>query len=272
MGRRAARITDNHICLRLASPITPHTGGPIAGGCPTVIIGGQFAARVGDQALCNGPPDMISVGCPTVLIGGMPAARMGDNTLHGGMITSGCETVLIGEEGVGTRGDIEDADPEQARMILKGHIDAVPMIDGAIARLKAGKSAPDPLINQYFRINGTGPDDQGKLNQLIGKYQKMQAAMADIGYEAEEEDPKSKNNAHVWKFGDTGFGNVHVNFPQFANRTERNRAETIVHEVSHRIVDSDDNAYEGGKKWDGMSQDEQMDNGDSLSSFARDTK
>ena len=54
------------------------------------------AARVGDQATCVGPPDVIVKGSGTVLIGGPPAARMGDSTGHGGVIVLGCPTVLIG--------------------------------------------------------------------------------------------------------------------------------------------------------------------------------
>lgn len=78
------------------SPI-PHVGGPILPpGCPTVLIGSLPAARVGDNALCVGPPDTIVQGCPTVLIGGAPAARMGDATAHGGSIAAGFPTVLIG--------------------------------------------------------------------------------------------------------------------------------------------------------------------------------
>ena len=42
------------------------------------------AARVGDMAVCVGPPDVIALGSFTVLIGGQPAARMGDMTGHGG--------------------------------------------------------------------------------------------------------------------------------------------------------------------------------------------
>jgi uncharacterized Zn-binding protein involved in type VI secretion len=73
----------------------PHVGGPILPpGCPTVLIGGQPAARLGDPAECVGPPDEIAGGNPTVLIGGQPAARMGDPTLHGGLIVEGCPTVL----------------------------------------------------------------------------------------------------------------------------------------------------------------------------------
>jgi uncharacterized Zn-binding protein involved in type VI secretion len=39
---------------------------------------------------------VIAVGCPTVLIGGMMAARLGDMTAHGGALVVGYPTVLIG--------------------------------------------------------------------------------------------------------------------------------------------------------------------------------
>jgi uncharacterized Zn-binding protein involved in type VI secretion len=62
----------------------------------TVIIGGMPAARVGDMALCAGPPDVIALGSMTVIIGGQPAARIGDITVHGGVIVLGLPTVIIG--------------------------------------------------------------------------------------------------------------------------------------------------------------------------------
>ena len=96
MGQPAARLTDMHVCPMTTGPV-PHVGGPISGpGAPTVLIGGLPAARVGDLAVCVGPPDTIVVGCFTVLIGGQPAARMGDSCAHGGTVVLGCPTVLIG--------------------------------------------------------------------------------------------------------------------------------------------------------------------------------
>ncbi len=78
-------------------PPIPHVGGPISGpSVPTVLVGGQPAATVGDLCVCVGPPDAIVKGSATVLIGGKPAARMGDTTAHGGSIAVGCPTVLIG--------------------------------------------------------------------------------------------------------------------------------------------------------------------------------
>ena len=92
----AARLTDMHTCP-MVSGVVPHVGGPILPPCcPTVLIGGQPAARVGDMATCVGPPDTIAKGSMTVLIGNMPAARMGDQTAHGGVIVVGLPTVMIG--------------------------------------------------------------------------------------------------------------------------------------------------------------------------------
>jgi len=92
----AARASDMHVCPMFTGPV-PHVGGPILPpGCPTVMIGGMPAARMGDMCTCVGPPDTIILGSATVMIGGMPAARMGDSTAHGGTIVLGCFTVMIG--------------------------------------------------------------------------------------------------------------------------------------------------------------------------------
>jgi uncharacterized Zn-binding protein involved in type VI secretion len=78
-------------------PPIPHVGGPILGPCaPTVLIGGLPAAKLGDLAVCVGPPDSIIKGSSSVLIMGMPAARLGDSTAHGGTIMLGFPTVMIG--------------------------------------------------------------------------------------------------------------------------------------------------------------------------------
>ena len=92
----AARMSDMHVCP-MVTGVVPHVGGPISPpGCPTVLIQGLPAARMGDMVICVGPPDTIAKGSATVMIGGMPAARMGDMTAHGGNIVLGCFTVMIG--------------------------------------------------------------------------------------------------------------------------------------------------------------------------------
>jgi uncharacterized Zn-binding protein involved in type VI secretion len=95
----AARITDMHACPMQTPglPPIPHVGGPITGpGAPTVLIGGVPAAKVGDLAVCVGPPDSIVAGSSTVMVLGIPAARIGDACAHGGKIVAGFPTVIIG--------------------------------------------------------------------------------------------------------------------------------------------------------------------------------
>ena len=100
MGMPAARLTDMHACPMVTPglPPIPHVGGPILPPCSVdVLIGELPAARVTDEALCVGPPDMIVLGSFTVLINDLPAARMLDLTEHGGTIVMGEVTVLIGD-------------------------------------------------------------------------------------------------------------------------------------------------------------------------------
>lgn len=68
-GQPAARVGDLHVCP-MVTGLVPHVGGPIAMGSATVLIGNMPAARMGDMAVCTGPPDTIVSGAPTVLIGG----------------------------------------------------------------------------------------------------------------------------------------------------------------------------------------------------------
>ena len=68
-GMPAARMGDMHTCP-MVTVLVPHVGGPIALGSATVLIGNMPAARMGDMATCTGPPDTIVSGCMTVLIGG----------------------------------------------------------------------------------------------------------------------------------------------------------------------------------------------------------
>ena len=107
MGQPAARITDMHTCPMVTPglPPIPHVGGPIIGPCsPNVITCGLPQARITDQCICVGPPDVIVKGSMTVLVNTLQAARIGDMTVHGGVIVTGCPTVLIGDQGGGGGG------------------------------------------------------------------------------------------------------------------------------------------------------------------------
>ena len=84
-----------HVCP-MVTGIIPHVGGAIVLGCFTVLTSGQPQARVGDMAVCVGPPNTIAMGAFTVLVGGQPAARATDLGAHGGTVIGMMPTVLIG--------------------------------------------------------------------------------------------------------------------------------------------------------------------------------
>lgn len=94
----AARITDMHVCPMVTpgTPPIPHVGGPILTGFPTVITCAMPQSQITNMCMCVGPPDVIVKGSATVLVGGLFAARLGDMTAHGGVIVSGAPTVMIG--------------------------------------------------------------------------------------------------------------------------------------------------------------------------------
>lgn len=106
MGKPAARITDFHACPMVTPglPPIPHVGGPVIVGSPNVLTGKIPQARLGDNCVCVGPPDVIVMGSTGVFVNSRPAARIGDPCAHGGMIAVGLPTVLIGETAAGTGG------------------------------------------------------------------------------------------------------------------------------------------------------------------------
>lgn len=107
----AARMGDMHVCPLSTGPV-PHVGGPISGPCaPTVLIGGPFAARMGDMAVCVAPaPDVITMGSVNTQIVGALAARQTSACAHGGMVVIGLPTVLIGGPAIVMAGTANAAD------------------------------------------------------------------------------------------------------------------------------------------------------------------
>lgn len=72
-------------------------------GCPTVLIGGMPAAKMGDMHACSLPPNAhqptvspFILGSGTVLVGGTPLVRVGDTAVCGASPAVGEPTVTAG--------------------------------------------------------------------------------------------------------------------------------------------------------------------------------
>ncbi|HRI63504.1 MAG TPA: protein-glutamine glutaminase family protein [Polyangium sp.] len=119
MGRKAARVDDNHVCPLNGTPPAftpppPHVGGPILPlGAENVLFNGHHAARVTDKAECAKkavPDDTIRGGLMTFFIEGNPAARIYDKT-DVGSIVEGSPNIELGEWAGGA------LTPEQAQWL-----------------------------------------------------------------------------------------------------------------------------------------------------------
>jgi len=184
MSKPAARLTDMHTCP-MVTGVVPHVGGPIsAPGCPTVLIGALPAARVGDMAVCVGPPDAIAVGSPTVLIGGMMAARMGDQTIHGGVIVVGCPTVLIGQSGSGTSAAAGAA-------LAKAAQPAEPLVQkaGSEAADSAtrGPAAPSSQEIELVKAPGSSPAQRAARETVARHFYESRPGLGPDRYEMESD-------------------------------------------------------------------------------------
>jgi uncharacterized Zn-binding protein involved in type VI secretion len=107
----AARTTDTESC-----PIK--NKGTIVTGEKTVLVMGLPAARKGDTLDC-GSPSQIESGCPSVKIGNNEAARIGDTTCHGGKIATGAPTVLIGDGATARRTTLDAAHGNAAPFVTE---------------------------------------------------------------------------------------------------------------------------------------------------------
>lgn len=177
MAQPAARAGDLHVCPMVTGTV-PHVGGPILPpGCPTVLIGGQPAARATDLCTCVGPPDVIVKGSAMVLIGGLLAARIGDSTAHGGTITIGMVNVLVGDAGLSAAGVGTGGPPGGNYVGIVGNLPMYKMPDGTIQigkaiTIKGDAAFQSKVISDLQKINRTSTG--GKLIQSIdGSGRKM---------------------------------------------------------------------------------------------------
>ncbi len=177
-GKPAARMGDMHTCPMQTpgTPPIPHVGGPIILGSPTVLIGGTTAARVGDQCTCVGPPDVIAVGEFTVLIG-----ESGGGSAGGGGGAGGGQASGQAEQGAAadtSREESREGEEEEHYLDVK-------VID------KGGK----PITGCYYHLSGPGGiDESGAVTGRITR-SLTQAGSCDIEIKAITRTDWSKRSA-----------------------------------------------------------------------------
>jgi uncharacterized Zn-binding protein involved in type VI secretion len=89
--------------------LEPQAPGVITKGSPSVVIGGQAAARSGDAT--SAPGVAVEGGSQDVSINGRPAVTLGDKTGCGGLAIGGSSNVFINGKPVARAGDLTTGCP-----------------------------------------------------------------------------------------------------------------------------------------------------------------
>jgi hypothetical protein len=168
--------------------------------------------------------------------------------------------------------DVVGGTQAEQKGLLGAHDNAEKMLDNAIVTLESAKETPNKLVEKYFGISGTSPEDQNKLDQLINKFMVLREKSDDVTFQVDHEDPNT--GVVAWTMVNTkteqGVGNIHANNPLFSSNSKGEQSDTLIHEMSHYYAGTDDYAYQWQDKFDHLTQNEKMDNADSFSNFAFD--
>lgn len=244
MGKPAARWGDLHKCPKETpgTPPVPHVGGPVLEGCPTVLIDGLPAARVDDSCFCVGEPDKIVTGSSGVFIGGQPAARKGDQTAHGGSIKTGSRTVLIGDIGpiqfFKSSDESDDDDfiepslEEKLGIINKAIADCAVMLERKIMLLECNDSNTLIEFRKWF-----GCDDEKEKKLILKRMKKILAVVTTLSFNDFDKINKEKDRK-------TSFAEVYPKYDAykiflgdpFWKAGEQGmdcRGGVLIHELSH---------------------------------------
>lgn len=167
----AATLGHFHTCPKVNPGPVPHVGGPVAMGSPNVLICGMPAARVGDMAICVGPPDKIAKGSSSVIINNKPAARMGDRTAHGGIIISGMPNVLIGDNPGSVTlssppANLTPPEPVSASMAASASASAAQMRRASVSQ-NIGTGKPD-LVDKAIK-NTNSKQYNNAVSEAVGE-------------------------------------------------------------------------------------------------------
>jgi uncharacterized Zn-binding protein involved in type VI secretion len=270
MGKLAARMTDTQACP-LTTGSVPHVGGAILSPCSfDVPIENLPAARLGDLAVCIGPPNVIALGSFAVLIGRQPAARQFEPMAHGGKIVAAAATVYIGDKGpnigglpvvrnpdgtytVGKNINVDFNDPTAAAQVL-GDL-------ATIAATPAGLAVLQSIDNSGHKvtIHPTDPHDPPTATTTTSDPQGATAKGTPLynekGERVEDDDFNQKKGTGTG--ADSSIAYNPGEWPYAGYRTDPPGDVGLFHELEHADHNATGTTASEGKRGDAFDNDEE---------------
>ncbi len=170
----------------------------------------------------------------------------------------------------------QDATPEQEKLINTAHEIAQGFTDNAISTLEAAKNSPNPLVQQYFGVKGTTPEDIAKIDALRQKFEQLRKQLQNgLSYEVESDLLLTSRRNLPFGYVYTlpiygGVGDIHIVAPAFKSTSVPYQGRVVLHEATHYTLNTDDHAYSWQAEFQSLTQKQQFDNADSLAAFAYD--
>jgi hypothetical protein len=165
----------------------------------------------------------------------------------------------------------DDCTPAQQAAIATAFTNALAFVRKANRALIAAVSQHPRLpprvsamLTQHFHTT-----DKNDIITIQRRMDDIEAAMSrGIDFECETScDPGV--GGYVWKFIFWEVGHVHICFNLFNQVSQDIREEIVIHEIGHRHVGLDDEAYSWQPAYAKLSAKDAMDNADSYAAFAR---
>lgn len=140
--------------------------------------------------------------------------------------------------------EVEDATPAQAKQVSEAHTLAIKYCQSAIRQLEAAKSAPYEPLERLFDIKDTNPGSIALIGMLSRKFQELMQGFGTIQYDVDWSiyPGKVASAPRNWiqrKLigNDISLYSLFFEYPTVA------QAQTLLHEMSHFIHDTEDHAY-----------------------------
>jgi hypothetical protein len=168
--------------------------------------------------------------------------------------------------------------PKNAKDIIRERTQmAKAWVDYSIRQIDAILADPskvDPdihaLLRKHFHLGEGTHATRAMADAMVirGRFARISNAFAGtVPFECEKS-CKPTWRGYVTDYWIFGKGDIHVCPPFFADGYQ-DQVATIIHEMSHKYLDLDDNAYVGGAAYAALTTEAAMENADSYAEFAK---
>ncbi|MCA9061830.1 MAG: LysM peptidoglycan-binding domain-containing protein [Planctomycetaceae bacterium] len=173
---------------------------------------------------------------------------------------------------------VKDATPAEAKTVHESHLLALKMTDKSLLKLNSALEKPDDALQRLFDVGGTSTEDIRVIKWLMRRFRRIRLGLNSIPYDVDHVPSPINQATNSIGVGTGGafapvngfqrflYGNrITIFFPAFTDVVVEVRGMTLVHEVSHIVIGTNDHTY---SKHGSISTKKKRTNADNYGAFA----